>query len=490
MTKPIDPAAWPAAKVRMKPIAKLVPNARNSRQHPPAQVEQIAASMLEFGWTMPVLEDEAGVLIAGHGRLLAAEALVSRGHAVFAKAPVMTATGWSEAQKRAYLIADNRLTETSIWDKALLRVELTDLQGIGVDPALLGFSADDLAAMFAPADAGKAKAAGSLAEKFGIPPFTVLDARQGWWQRRKAAWLALGIKSEIGRGENLLRMSETILEPDKSKRQQKTEAIKTREWAKGKQASGEIEASHPAGGTGTSIFDPVLCELAYRWFSPPGGAILDPFAGGSVRGIVASRLGRDYFGVDLRMEQIAANREQAEAILTSAGDRQPRWVCGDSAVEGSWGGSPEADMIFSCPPYGDLEVYSDDPRDLSKMEWPKFAQTYRRIVHLAAERLKANSFACFVVGDIRDGKGFYRGLPGETIRAFEAAGCKLYNEAVLVTAVGSLAMRASRQFEAARKLGKAHQNVLVFCKGDPKKATKRLGDVEFGTGGLDGVEEL
>lgn len=103
-------------------------------------------------------------------------------------------------------------------------------------------------------------------------------------------------------------------------------------------------------GSGTSIFDPVLCELAYRWFSPPGGVVLDPFAGGSVRGIVASKLGRRYHGVDLSAPQIAANRVQAESIC--AGDEfPPTWYNGSSVdIEQICEGT-RADMIFSCPPY-------------------------------------------------------------------------------------------------------------------------------------------
>ena len=233
--------------------------------------------------------------------------------------------------------------------------------------------------------------------------------------------------------------------------------------------------------TGTSIFDPVVCEIAYRWFCPPGGAVLDPFAGGSVRGIVASKLGRPYTGIDLRAEQIDANREQAEQIC---GDPMPRWVCGDSRevipALAQNGIAPQFDYIFSCPPYADLEVYSDDPRDLSTLEYDEFRAAYANIIAGACALLKPDRFACFVVGDVRDQQGFYRNFRGHTIEAFEAAGLRLYNEAILVTAVGSLPIRAGKQFAATRKLGKTHQNCLVFIKGDPRRATEAIGEVEFG----------
>ena len=112
---------WPADKVDRRAIADLVPYARNARTHSDAQVAQIAASMQEWGWTNPILVDETGMIIAGHGRVLAARKLG------FTDAPVMVASGWSEAQKRAYVIADNRIALSSGWDEEMLANELSDL---------------------------------------------------------------------------------------------------------------------------------------------------------------------------------------------------------------------------------------------------------------------------------------------------------------------------------------------------------------------------
>jgi hypothetical protein len=102
--------------------------------------------------------------------------------------------------------------------------------------------------------------------------------------------------------------------------------------------------------------------------------------------------------------------------------------------------------------------------------------------------LKQDRFACFVVGDIRDKRGFYRRFVSDTEQAFEDAGARLYNEAILVTAVGSLPIRVGRAFESSRKLGKTHQQVLVFCKGDPKKATQACGKCDFGEVDVEGVD--
>ncbi len=236
------------------------------------------------------------------------------------------------------------------------------------------------------------------------------------------------------------------------------------------------QASDAATASGTSIFDPVLCEIAYRWFCPQGGTVLDPFAGGSVRGIVASQLGRAYVGIELRAEQVAANEAQA---ALGAGP-VPRWITGDSRDIATLARGVDADLIFSCPPYWNLEVYSDDPADLSTLSKDAFFDAYARIIAGAVSRLRDDRFAVWVIGDVRDAGGFFVNLPGKTVEAFEAVGARFYNDAILVTAVGSLPIRAGRQFEASRKLGRTHQNVLVFCKGDPKRATEPIGQVEFG----------
>lgn len=196
------PERWPANNPEQRAVKTLKPQARNARTHSRAQVEQIAASMREWGWTTPALIDEGDNIIAGHGRILAADVLGIE------TIPVIVARGWSDAQKRAYVIADNQLALNAGWDDGLLRVELGELQEIGFDVGLVGFDAaalDDLLNPPAPPAPG-----GSLAEKFGVPPFSVLRAAEGWWQNRKAAWLALGIQSELGRGANALDMSAQV----------------------------------------------------------------------------------------------------------------------------------------------------------------------------------------------------------------------------------------------------------------------------------------
>ena len=142
MPKPKSPA-WPADAVERRPVASLIPYARNARTHSDEQVAQIAASIREWGWTTPVLVDEQGGIIAGHGRVLAARKLG------LADVPVMTARGWSEAQKRAYVLADNKLALNAGWDADLLKTELADLGELNFDLGLIGFSTDELAGLLA-----------------------------------------------------------------------------------------------------------------------------------------------------------------------------------------------------------------------------------------------------------------------------------------------------------------------------------------------------
>lgn len=155
----------------------------------------------------------------------------------------------------------------------------------------------------------------------------------------------------------------------------------------------------------------------------------------------------------------------------------PTWLVGDSQHIATLAPG-EYDFLFTCPPYGDLEVYSDDPRDLSTMDYAVFLQRYRTIIHASLAMLKPDRFAAIVVGDFRDEQGFYRNFVSETIRVFQEGGVTLYNEAILVTAVGSLPIRVGRAFTSTRKLGKTHQQLLIFCKGDPRQATEACGDVE------------
>lgn len=407
----------------------------NSRTHSLEQIEQVKSSIAEFGMCTPIGVHD-GVIVYGHARFQALKELDYKSF------PCLDLSHLSESQRKAYVIADNQLGLNAGWNLDKLKLEIETLGELDFDIDLLGFDDDFIDNLFD--DDGQLYAEGKKGQMgidFGFSPYTVFNAREGGWQKRKQYWLNKGITGEVGRD---------------------AEAFSTQ---------GKL-----TDATGISIFDPVLCEIGYEWFSPKGGLILDPFAGGSVRGIVAAECGREYIGNDLRLEQVEANRLQA---LDICNDIMPAWTVGDSCDIKKLVGDIKADAIFSCPPYADLEVYSDDPKDISNMSYDSFMVAYKKIISECYGLLKDDSFAVWTVGEVRDKKGNYLNFVGDTITAFKDAGFNYYNEAILITPVGSLPLRAGKAMRASRKLGKTHQNVLVFVKGDGKKAAQRCGDIEI-----------
>lgn len=276
-----------------------------------------------------------------------------------------------------------------------------------------------------------------LRDKFIEPPFSILDTKSGNWQKRKRLWIRKGLKSEVGRDSAVINMGTTSVEKNS------TEYV--------------------------SVFDPALCEVLYHWFCPSNGTILDPFAGGSVRGIVANYLGYKYTGIDIRQEQVDSNREQAIDIL--ALNNQPQWYVGDSNEilndydnkHPFFNCAEMFDMVMSCPPYADLEVYSDLEGDISNKPYDVFLSLYESIIKKSCKLLKKGGYACFVVGEVRDKNGNYIGFVPDTIRAFQKCGMQYYNEAILLNAVASASMRANGNMKS-QKLVKIHQNILVFKK--------------------------
>lgn len=403
------------------PIDKVKPYDKNPRNNDGA-VEATANSIKEFGWQQPIVVDKNGVIIVGHTRLKAAISLGLN------KVPVLVADKLSAEQVAAYRLADNKTSELADWDFDLLSGELDDIENI--DMSEFGFGDDDLNGdpMTTKEKIAENPLGGSLADSFLMTPSSVLDARATKWQERKKKWKSLGIASEVGRDGHLA-----------------------------------YAASMDTGNlNGTSIFDPVLCELGYSWFMPDNGnKIFDPFAGGSVRGVVASILGREYTGIDLRSEQVEANKANASEI----GVAVPRWFADDSINMDKYVDDGSQDLVFTCPPYADLEVYSDDPRDISNMPDDEFDAKYAQIITKAIGKLKDNRFAVITIQDVRGKDGFYRDLQRLTIEAAEAGGARYYNDMVLLTALASGIMRARKSMNT-RKVVHAHQNVMVFFKGD------------------------
>ncbi len=355
-----------------------------------------------------------------------------------------------------------------------------------------------------------------LRRLFVIPPFSILDAMSSDWRQRKKRWLALGLQSDLGRGAAIDdgrklapggggRGAWIGSKPSKSthKYRKVYDAVPGNgpmpiDRVKNKKAKavaihgqGSLWAIQKKGNlsgdelSGTSIFDPVLCEIMLRWFAGKGSKVFDPFAGGSVRGVVSALLGHSYTGIDLRREQVAANAQQWVDVLEACGKPplrvpdnigEPHWYEGDSVKVLKTAKPERMDFVLSCPPYAFLEQYSDDLRDLSTMSYADFLKRYRYVIRKCVKMLRPDRFACFVVGDVRDPKnqGIYVNFVGDTITAFMDAGMGLYNQAILVTAIGSLPVRVGLSMKSSAKLGVRHQHVLIFVKGDPVAAHKAM----------------
>ena len=398
------------------------------------EYEKLKQSILEFGFVdPPIFNKRTGNLVGGHQRVSVAKDLgIGEIEVSIVDLPI--------EKEKALNIALNKISGQ--WDEDKL-VEL--LEEFNTDELpLTGFNQEELDDLLSDLDeietlADKVKANpvnSNLFDSFLFPPFSYLDTKTKRWLDRKKQWKELGIKSELGREDNLV-------------------------------FSANLQAP---GLEGTSIFDPVLCELGYRWFTPKTESnIFDPFAGGSVRGIVAKVLGHNYTGIDLRAEQVSANYANAREIGLS----DINWICDDSLNIDHHIEDESQDLLFTCPPYADLEVYSDDERDISNMSYEEFAEVYSEILKRSARKLKDNRFAVVTISDVRDKKGFYQDLTGLTKRAFSKEGLYFYNDMILLNAVGSGSLRARRLMNN-RKVTRMHQNVLVFYKGNPKNINQHF----------------
>ena len=285
-----------------------------------------------------------------------------------------------------------------------------------------------------------------LTDMFVVPPFSILDSRQGYWNERKKEWKNIIENEGISR-EKTLSESELM---------------------------GSINE-------GVSIFDPVLAELINKWFTPfkEKNKIIDPFSGGAF-GFVSSYLGNEFTGVEIREEQAEINNKRINKFPLS------RYIHDDGQNIGKHIEAETQDLLFSCPPYFNLEHYSDLPNDASNQAtYGEFMQIIENAFSSAIECLKENRFAVVVCGDVR-GKtkgGAYYGFPDDIKKVFERNGMHLYNELIFIETLGTLPQRVGRYMQN-RKIGKCHQNVLVFFKGNEaniKKEFYSLTEQDYGS---------
>lgn len=393
-------------------------------------------------------------------------------------AHIIKATDLSEEEQREFIIKDN--VGYGEWDMDALAnewdAEELDDWGLDVWQNKEWENGESSGATNSkPANA-------SLNDRFIVPPFSILDTRKGYWQERKKKWRELIGDNGESRNDTLITSPEIKYKDLYQRTRQHREelGISFKEYldkyvpddVKEREASKVLSA-------GVSLLDPVMAEIVCRWFGQDNCKTFDCFAGDSVFGYVSAYLGNEFVGIELRPEQARLNNERVEGMTA-------RYINDDGQNVAQHIAPVSQDLLFSCPPYFDLEKYSDLENDASNQDsYEDFIKILENAFKAAVGCLKDNRFAVIVVGDVRDkSTGFYYDFCGDIKRIFKEAGMPLYNEIILVETGASTALRAGRYMES-RKVAKMHQNILVFYKGKTKEIKNNFKKIEYASEDLE-----
>lgn len=317
-----------------------------------------------------------------------------------------------------------------------------------------------------------AKTRNILQQDFIVAPYSVIDTRTSLWRNRRSAWHGIiGLGEETREGA--LFKSTAMREPTlygSSQIQRNEHGISFEEYLANRTSDEDLQGTKNTKlKSGVSTFDPVLAELVYRWFTPDVGAkIFDPFAGAYTKGMVASMCGYSFTGIELRPEQVAVN--EAKCLELEATNIS--YINDDAVNIVNHLGAATQDLLFSCPPYYNLEIYSTLPNDASNQpSYKDFFEIIQRSFDKAVKCLKKNRFAVIVVSDVRDNNGCYYNLPSDIINLFKRLGLCLWNDIVLFHSDPTAKFRA-RGCMATRKVVRTHERVLVFFNGRPSTIKK------------------
>lgn len=402
---------------------------------------------------------------------------------------IIKADTLSDDEKREFIIKDN--VGYGDWDMDMLANEwdTDDLANWGLDIPLGDWGEGDGSGSGDGAQMNTSQGQ-SLNDTFIIPPFSILDSRQGYWQARKKMWR--NIIGDMGQSrQGKLVQSVELQYKDlytRTAEHRKSLGISFREYLD-KYVPQEVK-DHEAKkvlSTGVSLFDPVLAEILCKWFSPCKGAtIFDPFAGDTQKGLVYGTLGYPFRGVELRQEQVDVNNE-----VIADRNLPIEYICDDGQNVAKHFDPESQDLMISCPPYFDLEVYSDLPNDASNQgSYEDFIKIISNAFKAAYTCLKPNRFAVVVLGDVRSKQdGAYYDFGGDVKRIFKECGAHLYNELILIEMSSSVALRAKKYMES-RKVAKMHQNILVFFKGDPTKIREEFPAIEISDDEQKALQEI
>lgn len=462
--------------VRRGTLAELRFDDRNANAGSDAGNELLGKSIDESGVGRGVLIANDGTLIAGNH---VTRKLIEKGITDIIIVPtdgktlvVTQRTDIEPGTKEfhALAIGDNAVAKLNINFDAVVLEELSAEFDIPID---FDVSVGEEKSSGAGGLGGKQQNEGGLAKRFLIPPFSILDTRQGYWKERKTLWRQR--INDNGESRNAtLRKSTSADDPGYYRQKNAVEERTGR-----KLTNAEFEAEFYQRSTtlpvGVSLLDPVLSELVVHWFGLQGGTAFDCFAGDSVFGFVAAATGMTFTGIELRQEQADLNQSRIDSEGLPG-----RYICDDGRHVAQHLAAESQDLLFSCPPYFDLEVYSDSEKDASNQDtYEGFYQILDTAFRESINCLKQNRFAVVVCGDIRDKKtGAYLGFPVDVIRTFTSAGMHFYNEMILVEQAGNAAMRASGQMKH-RKVVKTHQQVLVFYKGNPRQVKAHFPEIVY-----------
>lgn len=417
-------------EIAIRDLNKADYNPRKISKH---EMETLKRSIERYGLVDPIIVNKDYTIIGGHQRTEAARKLGMK------TVPCVVLDLDKDAEKELN-IALNKISGK--FDDRILTDLLEELKEKG-RLAYTGFKDKELERLQWKKGL---KDKNKLITQYVIPPFSVFDTKQGYWQERKKEWLGY-LEATGGEGRSSDLISKGL---------------------------GTLANKTSDNITGTSIFDPVLTEAMYSWYCPEGGLIIDPFAGGVTRGAVASILGYEYRGADVSSQQCATNRK----ILENLGEKKAQYdeVSGEKLYAHL---DKKADLLFTCPPYYDLEIYDkENPDDISNAKsYDEFIVRYSAILSPCYAHIKDGGYAIITVGNIRNDKGELLNLVGDTIDIMTAAGFTFYNECILATAIGTAPVRASAHFGKNKKVVKTHQNVLFFAKGKEIAINPKLANI-------------
>lgn len=439
---------------------------RNYRKHDKKNKSLIKKSLEKFGAGRSIVVDAEGEIIGGNGVYEQAQKLGLKTKIVETDGSELvvvkrTDLKTDDEKRKALAVMDNSTSDTSEFDLELLTTDFTidELEDFGIELPEDEEDEED-------------EEKGNIDEDFIIFPCSILDQSNSKWQDRKKYWIKrIDINDNVNSREGLLNLGNLMKYPKTYNRylnfkKKNNEQLSFEKFVEQFNPPEFEEDKQNILAKGVSVFDPVLSELSCKWFSPYlGGKIFDCFAGDCFKGLVFALCGYEFTGIELRQEQVDDNIN----VCKKFSNLNLKYICDDGQNVDKYLQEESQDLLFSCPPYYNLEVYSNLPNDASNQkDYCDFLKILDNAYSKSIKILKDNRFAVIVVGNIRDKQGFYYNFINDIINIFNKNGMFLLNELILKEPVSNRRF-SSRGLFKSRKIVKIHQNILVFYKGNPKK---------------------